>query len=235
MAKLARLKSFSRFFPISEYSALRLRQVLGIRNEDIVVTGASVRSSLYTSQRDPCDVQTGEPYFLTVGGGDPRKNTETAVRAVRRFNDRSSKMIGLCVVGHYGTDYKRQLESIASESHRPQFLRFRSGVDDSTLRMLYGGAVATIAPSHIEGFSLPIVGASVCNSPCVSLDLSGHLELVRDTEALFPADDDGELSKRLDRVLHNRELRCHLIRSQAPLANCFHESNVWRAFLGWNT
>jgi glycosyltransferase involved in cell wall biosynthesis len=47
MAKLARLKKFDLFFPISEYIAGQLAELVGVSTERIRVTGACVQPSLY--------------------------------------------------------------------------------------------------------------------------------------------------------------------------------------------
>src|ERR1700761_6797053 len=46
-AKLARLRKFDLFFPVSGCTAWRLSDLLGISRDRIVVTGAPVRRSLY--------------------------------------------------------------------------------------------------------------------------------------------------------------------------------------------
>lgn len=99
LAKLARLRSFSFYLPISHYSSDRLFDLLGVSRRDIAVTGASVRSSLYRI-RDrrrfmPSPYERPNPYFFSLGGGDRRKNTEAAVEAVRRFNETQPENIVL--------------------------------------------------------------------------------------------------------------------------------------------
>ena len=99
LAKLARLRNFNFYLPISNYSAGRLSGILGISRSDVSVTGASVRNSLYeaTARRrcTPSPFDRGDPYFFSLGGGDRRKNTEAAVAAVRRLNEKQSPKIVL--------------------------------------------------------------------------------------------------------------------------------------------
>lgn len=236
LAKMARLRKFDLFLPISEYSAWRLSELLGIPPGRISVTGASVRCSLY-ELRDRSEVSSSphdkkEPYFLIVIAADPRKNPEAAVKAVRHLNLLYSRRIPLRVIGHYDDAFKRHLLRFAGHAEGAGFLEFHQGISDQELVAVFAGAIATIAPSHIEGFSLPIVEASVCGCPVVASTCAAHLELIERTEALFPSDDSAALSEKLDALLNEPSLRASLVTSQAHLAAKFHENAVGERFWG---
>ena len=233
LSKLTRLKSSGLFLPISRYSARRLIELTGVGEADILVTGASIRSSLFelarTLQGAGPSARNDTPYFLTIGGGDPRKNTETAVRAVRGLNMGSSKPVQLRIIGHYSGKQKADLQRIAAGG---DFLDFLPNVDDRSLVELYSASIGTIAPSHIEGFSLPVVEAALCGSPVIASKCPAHEELISQPDALFPADDPNVLTERLAQVLKNRDFRESLLRAQAPLAEKFCEEAVGSRFWG---
>jgi glycosyltransferase involved in cell wall biosynthesis len=237
-AKLAHLRQFDLFLPISEYSAQRLTEVLGIDSDSIKVTGAPIRREIFAEvERSRRENVERTPYFLCVGGGDRRKNTEVAVQAVWRLRLMVGDQVRLKVVGHYGEDYRRGLLALASAAGtNPSFLEFCTGVDDAALVGLYCGAIATIAPSHIEGFSMPVVEAAACGTPVVASMCAAHLELIDQPEALFSSDSVEELTSRLLAVWEDGELRESLVRAQAPMAPRFHENAVagrfWDFILG---
>lgn len=236
VAKLARLRKFKLFLPISEYTAWRLSDLLGITRNRIHVTGASVRRSLYElrstvgSGVSPYDV--AEPYFVIVIAADPRKNPQVAVKAVRRLNLLYSRRIRLKVVGHYEGDpsFRRNLLGLAGHEEGKGFLEFCPAISDRELVSVFAGAIATIVPSHIEGFSLPIVEASVCGCPAVASTCAAHLELIEQTGALFHSDDVSGLAEKLDALLWNPSLRDSLLESQRQLGAKFHEDSVGRRF-----
>ena len=233
LSRVARLRSFDVFFPISEYSGWRLSEIAGIAPGAIRVTGAAVRSRIYEIRRQmpPQPPRRGAvPYFLTVGGGDRRKNTEVAVAAVRRLNGGGGHNVALQVVGHYDDGYKAELLEAAGHPEGAGFVQFRTGIDDDTLVSLYAGAAATICPSHIEGFSLPVVESAACGTPVIASSCGAHLELIRSSEALFFSRDDCALSERLERILREPEWRERLVREQAGIAEQFHESEVGARF-----
>ncbi len=240
-SRLVRLKKADVFLPISAFSAKRLSEVLGVSSDVICVTGACVRLSLYDGgspgENEPpkpisFNGNDQKPYFLTVGGGDRRKNTEAVVSAVERLVEDSDAIVSLKVVGHYGDDYKSDLWKIAGRRGSNTFLEFVSDVDDASLKGLYAGAVAVVAPSFIEGFSLPVVEAAVCGVPVIASQCDCHRELIVDAEALFPADSPDVLAHRLEAVLKQPSLRERLRRAQSHLPAKFHESAVAGHF--WN-
>lgn len=240
IAKMARLRKFDLFLPISEYTAWRLSDLLGVAQDRIRVTGASVRRSLY-ELRDRFETASSpydrkEQYFLIVVADEPRKNPEVAVKAVRHLNLLYGRRIALKVVGHYDQAYKQNLLRLAGHVEKAGFLEFCPDISDEELVSLYVGAIATIAPSHIEGFSLPVVEAAVCGSPVVASTCAAHMELIEQTEALFPSDDSAVLSEKLDALLNGPSLRTFLLASQAHLGAKFHEEAVgkrlWSAICG---
>lgn len=230
LAKLARLRKFDAFLPISQYTALRTRELLGVSEEQMTVTGAPVRNNLYALSRDPRTDCCGDPklkeYFVTVIAADPRKNTEAVVRAVRHLNLLYDGRFALKVVGHYQGDLKARLLSLAGHAEGDGFLQFCIGITDEELIRLYKAAIATVMPSHIEGFSLPIVEASLCRCPVIASTCAAHLELIHHPEALFASHDPAELCSKLDSLINKPSLREDLIASQSRLAETFCEDAV---------
>jgi glycosyltransferase involved in cell wall biosynthesis len=232
LSKLAWLKNSNLFLPNSHYTAKRLTEMLSVDVGNILVTGCSVRSTLFEYARQSRTSSVGEPrpYFLVVAGGDRRKNAETVVRAVRLLNPHLSNKVQLRIVGHYTLDYKSDLERLADGGE--DFLEFWPGVDDSTLVALYSGALATIVPSHIEGFSIPVVEAAICHCPVIASNCAAHQELIKTQEALFSSDSVEQLTERLNWIILDPNFRERLISSQAPLPEKYHEDVVGRCF--WN-
>ncbi len=252
-AKLARLRKFDLYLPISEYTAWRLKELLDPVNSQVSVTGACVRRTLYEIQsclgEAPSPYAQDEPYFVTFGGDDRRKNTDIAVKAVRHLNLLYGRRIPLKVIGFYSVAYKHELLTAAGGAENADFLEFypktldekvfyadspdrwvRPSIPDPELVALHASAIAAIAPSHIEGFSLPVVEASVCGCPVIASTCAAHMELIDRPEALFQSDDPASLSEKLEAILNDPALRTSLVESQAHLAPKFHEDEVGRRF-----
>jgi glycosyltransferase involved in cell wall biosynthesis len=231
LAKLARLRHFQLFFPISAYTGRRLTELLQISPSRIAVTGACVRRSLYEASARvlPLISRTeSRPYFVTVGGDDRRKNTDVAVAAVKRLNLLYGRRIPLKVIGHYpeGTAYRADLFRLAGHEEGQGFLEFHSNISDDTFVKLHAEAVAAIAPSHIEGFSLPVAEAAVCGCPVLASSCEAQFELVHDGHASFAPSDTDSLTAKLEAVLNDSELRSSIVVSQSHLRDRFHEDIV---------
>jgi glycosyltransferase involved in cell wall biosynthesis len=233
LAKMARLRKFDLFFPISEYTAWRLSELLGVSRDRMCVTGASVRRSLF-GLRDRLAGRAAdrdrEPYFLVLTGPDARKNAEVVIKAVRNLNLLYGRRIPLKIAGHYGKAYRHNPLGDACHRDGEGFLELYCDISEEELVSLYLGATATIAPSHIEGFSLPIVEASMCGCPIIVSTCAAHMELIDREEALFPSDDAAVLCEKLEALLNDPALRRSLVESQAHLQGEFHEDAVGRRF-----
>ena len=229
LAKIAHLKSFDWFFPNSEYSASRLRQLVGIHAARVAVTGTAVRTSLkehLTARPD------ANEYIMTVGGDDRRKNVEVVIRAVGALNARRDRdeRLRLVIVGHYGPEYATELRAIAAETGAPELIEFRSNVSDADLGVLYANALATIAPSHIEGFSMTVAEAASCGSRVLASRCAAHAELISHPEALFTSNDAAELAERLEKLNRDVTLQREITEQQADMASRFSEEAVQNRF-----
>jgi glycosyltransferase involved in cell wall biosynthesis len=236
LAKLKRLKSFDLYFPISEYSSWRLSEIAGVDRNKKIVTGASVRKALYEirARRSSCcsPYKTLSPYMLLIGGGDRRKNPELAIKAMARLNAELSRPVALKLVGHYPHSSKTEFLRLAGHQEGNGFLEFCTDVDDETLVSLYSGAIATVCPSHIEGFSLPIAESAACGTPVIASTCGAHLELISNPDALFLSTDGEALYAILRRLAREPAWREDLATEQACIGSRFKEEEVGALF--WN-
>jgi glycosyltransferase involved in cell wall biosynthesis len=220
------LKYYDLYCPISAYTGRRLREVLGAPADSIEVTGAGVRGDFYrfdpAEQPRLCCTFHPRCYFLVVGGEDQRKNLDCALRAHCALLARTGRQTGLVVVGHYSAGYRdRARELFRGHGGADHLLEFVSGVSDADLAALYHYAIATICPSRIEGFSLPVVEALASGCPVLAATCAAQRELVPQPEALFDPDDDARLANLLEELTRKPELRGQLLEQQRPVAPQF--------------
>jgi glycosyltransferase involved in cell wall biosynthesis len=220
-SKLFSLKSFDLLLPISNYSSARAQELLGFPAYRLRVTGVAARPVFFAKDRP----EHGNPYFLVVSGQDRRKNLEAAVQAVSKLNQELTHPIPLRIVG------------ITEKAFREDFgqaegalLQFLPHVSDGVLAEHYSGALATIVPSHIEGFSLPVVEASASGSPVLASRCAAHTELISNPDALFAAESPDELLDRLKQVLFEPGYRERILTSQSHIAGEFEVSKVGARF-----
>jgi glycosyltransferase involved in cell wall biosynthesis len=144
-----------------------------------------------------------EPYVLTVGTVEPRKDLPTLVAAVERLRRRRPDL-SLVVVGPPGWGDVRRLE--------------RPGVQTTgelpwrVVDALYRRAAACCISSRYEGFGLPALEAVARGTPTVVTGGTALAEVVGDAGVLFPAGDVEALVAALERALDDHTLREQLAR-----------------------
>ncbi len=182
------------FLPISKDAAGRLGALLGVRAREMAVTGAPLDPRFEATQPHE------RRHVLVIGGGDPRKNPEVAVRAHAQC---SHMQVGvrLMVTGGYSEAWVREQRRTAQALGGDAALIEAPGhVDDAALARLYAEALCVVSPSRAEGFSLPVVEAMAAGAPVLASRIPVHQELISDTALLFDAEDDAALAALLDRV-----------------------------------
>ncbi len=107
----------------------------------------------------------GRTFFLAVASANPAKNLPTLQAAFAQVAQRHD--VHLVIAG--GGNPRVYAEDGAANTH-PRILRV-GPVDDTTLRTLYGSAVALVFPSLYEGFGLPPAEAMACGCPVITSDL----------------------------------------------------------------
>jgi glycosyltransferase involved in cell wall biosynthesis len=160
-----------------------------------------------------------DPYVLTVGTLEPRKNLPTLLRAFDRL-DAAAPPCDLVVVGPRGwldRPLLRQIESRARTGSRR--VRWLGYVSESDLVALYTGAELFALASTLEGFGLPLLEAMACGTPVVASDVPALREVGGDVPTFVPATDEAAFARAIERLLAGGErkaaaLDAGLVRSQ---------------------
>jgi glycosyltransferase involved in cell wall biosynthesis len=158
-----------------------------------------------------------EPYVLSLGTVQPRKNYVRLIRAFARANEErplatqpprsADSRMRLLIAGGRGWLY----EDIFVEADKHDYVRLLGFVDDEDLPALYRGAALFAFPSLYEGFGLPVLEAMACGVPVVCSNTSSLPEVAGDAALLVnPLDVDG-LSAAMVRVLEDAALRKTMI------------------------
>lgn len=188
------LARYQMFCPISRHAADRLHALLNVPAARIAVTGAPLAPAFETvPPRTPA-------HILVIGGGDPRKNPEAAIRAHATSRRLQQARVPLVVTGSYGPEWlERQRGGVAALGGDPELIEMAGHVDEAALLALYAGAFCVVAPSRAEGFSLPVLEAMGAGVPVLASDIPAHRELLDD--GLFAPDDHDALAALLDPAL----------------------------------
>jgi len=79
------------------------------------------------------------------------------------------------------------------------------------LPALLSGALAYVLPSWYEGFGLPVLEAMACDTPVICSNVSSLPEVAGDAALLFDPADARALTRALDQVCSDQELRLRMI------------------------
>ncbi len=168
----------------------------------------------------------GTPYLIYVGGISPHKNLEFLVNVFCRMVEQPRfSDTRLLLVGGYSKDVFHSsfpsISRIVEQRGRQAQVIFTGYVPDEDLVHLYNGAQALVFPSLEEGFGLPAVEAMACGIPVV-LSNTGSLPEVGGPAGLYfdPRKED-QLTRALERVLADPDLRRELSQRSLTRAGDF--------------
>ncbi|MFH1621308.1 MAG: glycosyltransferase family 1 protein [Patescibacteria group bacterium] len=100
-------------------------------------------------------------YVLSIGAGDPRKNSATAIQAVKilrreiGYDDLEMVLIG-------------RPQAVRGTWHKKNWIHTLERPSDSELANLYANASAFLYPSWYEGYGLPLHEAASFGTPCIA-------------------------------------------------------------------
>ena len=176
-----------------------------------------------------------EPYFLTVGTWEPRKNLDLLIRVFRSLQSEGEFLDHKLVLAG-GPGWKSEgLREVLPGS--PGTTRSTENatvvplgfVTDEQLAHLYTGCRAFVFPSRYEGFGIPLLEARACGAATVATDSPELREAGGDTTLYVQPTSEG-LRTGLRRVVFrprvvplSPDLLPSWRRSAAVLARCLYE------------
>lgn len=157
------------------------------------------------------------PLILSVGGIEPRKGSDTLMRALAELRNSGRRPVLAVVGGHSFQDYReyrdRVLASIPDLGLRlDDDVVLLGTVPDAELPGWYAAADVLAFPSTKEGWGLAVLEAMSAGLPVVASDLPVFREYLRPgRDALMvPVDDAGALAAALASVLDDEALAARL-------------------------
>ena len=155
------------------------------------------------------------PYFLFVGLGDPRKNVELMLDAMRELQPD-----GRFLLAAVGKRAPRIHGRRPNNVEGLPWLRVLEQVSDAELRALYSGALALCFPSRAEGFGRPPLEALACGSPALVGDYPAAHELLGSAVPILPFEV-APWVEHMRQLLHDSDQRARLVQRGAALLDSF--------------
>jgi glycosyltransferase involved in cell wall biosynthesis len=170
------------------------------------------------------------PYIFHHGALQPRKNLSRLIQACRiLWQNSKDNDFQLVLAGPLGWKYEHILEA-ASEAGAAGRVVLTGPLPDEDLTALLKGAILCVIPSLYEGFCLPMIEAMACGVPTIASNSSCLPEVSGGVLRYFDPLAVEDISKKIEEVLSDTDLRQELARSGSKRASefswqrCAHES-----------
>ncbi len=150
-----------------------------------------------------------EPFILSLGTLEPRKNYVRLIEACAQLRRRLPSAPSLIIAGGHGWLYEDILAAAKRQGNGG--VRSLGFVPDEDLPALYTLAELFAFPSLYEGFGLPPLEAMACGTPVVCSNRPSLPETVGDAALMVDAEDIEGLVAAMQRALQDVMLRVELI------------------------
>jgi len=170
-----------------------------------------------------------QPYVLSVGTIQPRKNYVRLIQAFTRLQTCRLADLRLVIAGGRGWLHQDIFTEAEKHGDRAHILGF---VNEADLPALYRNAALFAFPSLYEGFGFPVLEAMACGVPVVCSDASSLPEVAGDAALLVNPLDTGALAEAMARALEDADLRQEMIARGLARAARFTWERAARQLLG---
>lgn len=179
---------------ISEFSAQRIREIYNYK-KPILVMGIPPKKSSIKPAKPKNPIIISGKFFLFVGTIEPRKNLSTLLDALELLPTEKQSSFKLVLAGKPGWDPEVLRRLREGNNKNIIYLDY---VSEGERIWLYENSVATILPSHYEGFGMTILEALNSGSPTITSDIPPHREILDKSGAYFDSTDIKKLAGILD-------------------------------------
>jgi glycosyltransferase involved in cell wall biosynthesis len=142
------------------------------------------------------------PFVLHVGSNHPRKNRDGVIRSFAK----AAKKADLQLV-FAGAALNQELRRTASEEKVEDRIVEVVNPNVEVIEALYNRAIALIFPSKYEGFGWPAIEAQACGCPVIASNIPPLAEVIANSGALFPIEDEAGMAEMIVSLVNDREFR----------------------------
>lgn len=147
-------------------------------------------------------------FLMYIGRPTPHKNLKRLLATFVELKQKHPELM-LVLAGKTDSNYKRIAKKVQKDGI-PDVL-FTDYVSDGQLRWLYENCAAYVFPSLSEGFGLPGLEAMASGAPVISSNATCLPEIYGDAAHYFDPRDVSDMTKAINKVLTNPELRKDLV------------------------
>ena len=174
----AEARRAGRVVAVSDFTRATLLERFRLRAEHVVTIRSGVDPFYKPIERKDAVHAHSDPFILTVGTLEPRKNIPLAIAAFHHLKEKQNvKNLKLIVAGSSGWLSGSIEKEIAASPWRRDII-IRKDVSRDVLRIFYNTARAFLYPSFFEGFGFPPLEAQACGLPVVASNRASLPEIL---------------------------------------------------------
>lgn len=202
---------------VSHFTKEDLVNTVGVDPDRIHVIHEGIDTERFSQQFDPEQkaqllraLGLAEPFVLSVGHLEPRKNHERLIEAFALFKERTKLPHKLVIVGRRNWCAERTFRRV-SELGLGDEVIFTHFIEEDDLIILFQEADCFITASVYEGFGFTPLESMVARTPVLSSNITSLPEVVGDAAELFDPYDIEAIAHSLQRVLEDKTRQCELV------------------------
>lgn len=211
-------------FADSESTKHDLMDILKISEKRIAVNYPGVEAfkpSQHLIRQTLDKYHIAEPFILSVGKIEPRKNLNRLFEAFQKIGKRNK--VDLVVVGPKGWENTSMYRYIEVQNKNIHYLGF---VSDTELYSLFSSCHLFVYASIWEGFGYPVVEAMKLGVPVATSNNSSLKEIAQDAALLFDPFKVDEIKQAMEKLIADQNLIRELARKGLKRSKMF----TWKGY-----
>jgi glycosyltransferase involved in cell wall biosynthesis len=219
-------RTAARIITVSEFSRTAIAQAYSLDPERITVVPNAANPFFRVTNREASQkrvretFQFDEPFVLSVGDLQPRKNHIGLIEAFSRLI-KSRQLPHRLVIAGQDTWFGDRVREAARDSGVEDRISFTGFVSDEDLLRLYNACDCFVFPSLYEGFGIPILEAMACGRAVACSSTSAMPEVADGAGLLFDPTRPDEIARAIRDILIDGELRSRMERLGLQRAAAF--------------
>lgn len=164
-----------------------------------------------------------EKYFMFIGTLKERKNVLSVIQAYARFKEKNGGEIKLVIVGkrNENSSYIQKMDAFIKENHLEDSVFFTGHTTDNQVAYVYSHAEATIFPSLLEGFGMPVLEAMSFGIPVITSNVSSLGEVAGDAVVLVEPKNIEQIFSAMEKIVLDPNLKRDLVAKGRERIKCF--------------
>lgn len=202
------IRNANHIISISEFTKSEITNFCDVASSKVTVIPEAINREMFSSVdksaiKDIPEEILNNPFLLTVGHLEPRKNYNTLIKVFEKLRKLPEhKNLNLVIVGKKGHQYQSTLNLIKNT----QGVYYLNFVSHDTLKWLYHNTKLFVFPSIYEGFGFPPLEAASFGSVSAVSKLSSIPEVCGDAVFYFDPYNPEEMYNVIDKVVRDETL-----------------------------